>query len=106
MTPEELGSPLLYRDGLMLIIDKPAGLSVHKGPKGGPSLEDVIRADRHLDDIGVRRSTGDKALDQAALKILRLAAPFAPLPDSIRANYDVLRFAYEWDFSPQARAAP
>jgi tRNA pseudouridine32 synthase/23S rRNA pseudouridine746 synthase len=40
MTPEEMGSRLLYRDGLMLIIDKPAGLSVHKGPKGGPSLED------------------------------------------------------------------
>jgi len=73
---------------------------------GRPTLEVVIRADGHLDDIVVRRSSGDKALDQAALKILRLAAPFAPLPDSIRANYDVLRFAYEWDFSPQARAAP
>ncbi len=43
MTPEEMVSRLLYRDGLMLIIDKPAGLSVHKGPPGrggGPSLED------------------------------------------------------------------
>ena len=49
--------------------------------------------------IVVRRSSGDKALDQAALKILRLAAPFAPLPESIRKDYDVLRFAYEWDFS-------
>ena len=43
MTPEEMGSRLLYRDGLMLIIDKPAGLAVHKGPKaskGGASIED------------------------------------------------------------------
>ena len=31
---------LLYRDGMMLIIDKPAGLAVHRGPKGGASLED------------------------------------------------------------------
>ena len=31
--PEEMGSRLLYRDGLMLIIDKPAGLAVHKGPR-------------------------------------------------------------------------
>jgi tRNA pseudouridine32 synthase/23S rRNA pseudouridine746 synthase len=31
---------VLHRDGLMLVIDKPAGLSVHRGPKGGPSLED------------------------------------------------------------------
>ena len=31
---------LLYRDGLMLVIDKPAGFAVHRGPKGGESLED------------------------------------------------------------------
>ena len=42
MTPEEIGSRLLYRDGLMLIINKPAGLAVHKGPKGGASLEDYF----------------------------------------------------------------
>jgi len=44
MTPEEMVSRLLYRDGLMLIIDKPAGVAVHKGPKGGPSLEDSFPA--------------------------------------------------------------
>ncbi len=31
---------LLYRDGLMLVIDKPAGYAVHRGPKGGESLDD------------------------------------------------------------------
>jgi protein TonB len=66
---------------------------------GRPTLEVVIAADGRLDDIVVRRSSGDKALDQAALKILRLAAPFPPLPPSIRQDYDVLRFAYEWDFA-------
>ena len=30
---------MLYRDGLMLVIDKPAGLPVHRGPKGGANLE-------------------------------------------------------------------
>ena len=40
MTPEELSRRLLYRDGLVLVIDKPAGIAVHKGPKGGESLED------------------------------------------------------------------
>ena len=30
---------LLYRDGLMLVIDKPAGIPVHAGPRGGPNLE-------------------------------------------------------------------
>jgi tRNA pseudouridine32 synthase/23S rRNA pseudouridine746 synthase len=40
MTPEEMLTRLLYRDGLMLVIDKPAGLAVHRGPKGGESLDD------------------------------------------------------------------
>ena len=35
---------LLYRDGLMLVIDKPAGFAVHRGPKGGESLEDYFDA--------------------------------------------------------------
>ena len=38
----EMLARVLYRDGLMLVIDKPAGLSVHRGPKGGPSLEDYL----------------------------------------------------------------
>ena len=40
MTAEEMVSRLLYRDGLMLVLDKPAGFAVHRGPKGGESLED------------------------------------------------------------------
>src|SRR5580704_11344682 len=46
MTSEETSSRLavLYRDGLMLVIDKPAGVPVHRGPKGGPCLEDEFDA--------------------------------------------------------------
>ena len=44
MTPEEMLGRLLYRDGLMLVIDKPAGFAVHRGPKGGESLEDHFDA--------------------------------------------------------------
>ncbi len=44
MTPEETISRLLHRDAMMLIIDKPAGLPVHRGPKGGENLEDSFDA--------------------------------------------------------------
>jgi len=44
MTPEEIVSRLLYRDGLMLVIDKPPGFAVHRGPKGAESLEDHFAA--------------------------------------------------------------
>jgi tRNA pseudouridine32 synthase / 23S rRNA pseudouridine746 synthase len=44
MTPDDILARLLYRDGLMLVIDKPAGIAVHRGPKGGESLEDHFGA--------------------------------------------------------------
>ena len=44
ITAEEMVSRLLYRDGLMLVVDKPAGIAVHRGPKGGASLEDYFGA--------------------------------------------------------------
>jgi tRNA pseudouridine32 synthase/23S rRNA pseudouridine746 synthase/23S rRNA pseudouridine1911/1915/1917 synthase len=42
--PEFLVSRILYRDGLIVVIDKPAGLPVHAGPKGGESLEGYFDA--------------------------------------------------------------
>ena len=41
MTPEEMLARLLYRDGLMLVIDKPAGFAVHRGPKGGEAWRTI-----------------------------------------------------------------
>jgi tRNA pseudouridine32 synthase/23S rRNA pseudouridine746 synthase len=41
-TSSGIGARLLYRDGLMLIIDKPPQLAVHRGPKGGISVEDYF----------------------------------------------------------------
>ncbi len=38
----DLTQRLLYRDALILVIDKPAGLPVHSGPKGGNCLEDYF----------------------------------------------------------------
>ncbi|MCB1414087.1 MAG: RNA pseudouridine synthase [Xanthobacteraceae bacterium] len=44
LTPDEIQARVLHRDGLMLVIDKPAGLPVHRGPKGGPNLEASFEA--------------------------------------------------------------
>src|SRR6266403_1609474 len=44
LTAEEIQARVLHRDGLMLVIDKPAGLPVHRGPKGGANLETSFEA--------------------------------------------------------------
>ena len=55
---------------------------------------------RDLAEAARRFGQGD--LDQAAMEILRMAAPFEPFPEALRNDYDVLRFAYEWRFSDGA----
>lgn len=72
------------------------------GPGQGltyPVLEVAIGSDGRLRDVVVRSSSGQEQLDQAAMDILRLASPFEPFPEALRADFDVLRFAYEWRFS-------
>jgi periplasmic protein TonB len=74
-------------------------LEAHRTGTGYPVLEVAIAADGSLKAVTVVSSSGQRGLDQAAVQILRLAAPFAPFPDALRSDYDVLRFAYEWRFS-------
>lgn len=72
---------------------------IMQGLTGSPTLEVTISASGQLEDVVIRRSSGSKILDQAALNILRRAAPFDPFPQAIRVDYDLLRFAYKWQFS-------
>ena len=65
---------------------------------GNPVLEVAIRADGHLEQVLVRRTSGHRELDQAAVAIVRLASPFDPFTPAMRERYPVLRFAYEWQF--------
>jgi periplasmic protein TonB len=65
---------------------------------GSPVVEVEIAASGHLRQIRVRRSSGQGALDEAALTILRLASPFDPFPAALASSFARLRFAYQWDF--------
>jgi len=65
---------------------------------GNPVLEVAIRADGTLQEVLVRRSSGHRELDVAAMRIVRLASPFDPFPPAMRERYPMLRFAYEWQF--------
>lgn len=42
--PLDIAARVLHRDGMVLVIDKPHGLAVHKGPKGGETLADHLDA--------------------------------------------------------------
>ena len=70
----------------------------NRSASGNPVLEVAIRADGSLQQVLVRRTSGQRELDNAAIRTVRLAAPFDPFPPAMRERYPVLRFAYEWQF--------
>jgi protein TonB len=69
------------------------------GITGSPTLEVIISSSGQLQEVIVRKTSGSRVLDQAALEILHRAAPFDPFPEAVRLDYDTLRFAYKWQFS-------
>ena len=65
---------------------------------GALILHVAVRADGSIEQIRLLRSSGHKALDDAAIRIVRLAAPFAPFPPGIREKVDVLDITRTWQF--------
>jgi periplasmic protein TonB len=63
---------------------------------------DVLQ-DGSVEQIRVLRSSGHDVLDEAAVRIVRLSAPFSPLPDEIREEVDVLTITRTWQFSSAGR---
>jgi protein TonB len=58
-----------------------------------------IKADGSLENIEINRSSGKKILDQAALAIVKLAAPFAPFSSDITRDTDILSITRTWTFT-------
>ena len=59
----------------------------------------VIRYDGTLKDARILESSGHKVLDNAALSIVRLAAPYQDFPVEMRKKYDELEIIRTWQFS-------
>ncbi|MBK1644224.1 hypothetical protein CKO25_06060 [Thiocapsa imhoffii] len=61
-------------------------------------LQVAVRSDGSVEQIRVVRSSGFELLDEAAIRIVELAAPFAPFPPDIAAETDVLDIVRTWRF--------
>ena len=62
-----------------------------------------INQDGSVESIDIKRSSGKSELDQAAIRIVRLAAPYSPLPEQIKTNVDILHITRTWRFSHDFR---
>jgi len=58
-----------------------------------------IRADGSLESVTVDRSSGQRILDAAAVRIVEMAAPYAPFPPEIRRDTEILDITRTWTFA-------
>jgi len=60
-----------------------------------------LREDGTVKELAILESSGSTILDDAAIRIVRMAAPFAPFPDSLKENVDELEIIRTWVFGKQ-----
>jgi protein TonB len=63
----------------------------------------ALRSDGTIERIELERSSGHRLLDEAAERIVRLGAPYAPFPEALRRDTDVLEILRTWTFSREQR---
>jgi protein TonB len=66
---------------------------------GSLQLSVSVRADGSVENVEVSRSSGHRILDAAAMRIVKLAAPYAPLPPDITKDIDILTITRTWTFT-------
>ncbi len=65
---------------------------------GNLRLEVTIRPDGTVESVRLDRSSGLKVLDEAAFRIVRMAAPYGEFPADIRKDTDLLVITRTWFF--------
>ncbi len=80
--------------------------SIRYGLYGDLRMLVVIRNDGSLEDIQILSSSGYAVLDEAAIKIVRMAAPYSPFPPELRATTDKLEIVRTWHFQENQLSSP
>lgn len=77
--------------------------AAQRGLSGSLLLEVALNPDGTVEHIALRRSSGQQVLDDAAVRIVHLAAPFARFPEAIAREVDILHIQRTWMFHSSDR---
>jgi protein TonB len=77
-------------------------VAAKKDFSGTLTMDVGIKADGSIYSIRISQSSGNPALDEAAKRIVRMSAPFAPLPLELLKELDVLVITRVWKFSDES----
>lgn len=76
------------------------GRALREDKFGNVRLMVALLADGTVKEIQVLQSSGHGFLDEAAVKSVRLASPFAPFTAEMKKNFDILEIIRTWQFDP------
>lgn len=66
------------------------------------TMEVGISADGSIEFMRITQTSGIPELDEAAKNIVRMGAPYPPLPEALRSELDVLKITRHWKFSDES----
>lgn len=94
----------MYIEGLRLKLERIGSLNYPAAAAGGLlsgtlSVKISIHADGSLENVSIVRPSKEEELNAGAEKIVRMSAPFSPLPEGIRREADILSVTIRWTFS-------
>ena len=58
-----------------------------------------IKSDGSVESVEINRSSGNRILDAAAVKIVEMSAPFSAFPPDIKRDTDILHVTRTWTFT-------
>ncbi|WP_455201490.1 energy transducer TonB [Kaarinaea lacus] len=70
---------------------------------GNVRMAVTVTADGSVKDIKITKYSGHKVLDDAAVRIVKMAAPYARFPDDIAKDYDEIVIVRTWQFLSGSR---
>ena len=94
----------MYVEGVRIKLERigsfnyPAA-AARNNQSGTLSIKISIRSDGSLEDFSIVRPSAYEALNAGAERIVRMSAPFSPLPENIRQDTDILSITINWSFS-------
>ena len=94
----------MYVEGVRIKLERigsfnyPAA-AARNNQSGTLSIKISIRSDGSLEDFSIVRPSAHEALNTGAEHIVRMSAPFSPLPENIRQDTDILSITINWNFS-------
>ena len=92
-----------YMEDWRLKIERVGTLNYPEAAKGrlyGNLILSVrIKSDGSVERIEINRSSGHRILDDAARRIVQMAAPYAPFPPDFRNDFEILEVTRTWIFT-------